>query len=99
MSKGPVYDEQYITEPIHQLINDGGSVETAIDFEETKGPAMIWPYAFFGKMFGGTLNDLRLVSVWCSIFGLAILLWIAVRSAVYRKSILLRVWLECNHST
>jgi hypothetical protein len=89
MSKGPVYDEQYITEPIHQLINDGWSVETAIDFEETKGPAMIWPYAFFGKMFGGTLNDLRLVSVWCSIFGLAILLWIAVRSAVYRKSILL----------
>ena len=89
LDKGPIYDEQYITVPIQALINKGWSIETAIDFEETKGPAMIWPYAFFGKMLGGTLNDLRLVSVWCSILGLAILSWIAVRSAVYRKSMYL----------
>lgn len=89
LEKGPVYDEQYITIPIQDLIIKGWSIETAIDFEETKGPALIWPYAFFGNMFGGTLNDLRLVSVWCSIVGLALLSWIAVRSAVYRKSIYL----------
>ena len=89
LSKGPVFDEKYITVPILDLINDGWSVETAIDFEETKGPAMIWPYAVVGKMFGGLLNDLRLVSVWSSIIGLALVSWIAVRSAVYRKSLLL----------
>ena len=89
LSKGPVFDEKYITVPIQNLIDDGWSIERAIDFEETKGPAMIWPYAVVGKLFGGTLNDLRLVSVWCSIIGLALLSWIAVRSAVYRKSLYL----------
>lgn len=89
LSKGPVFDEKYITVPVQNLIDDGWSIDRAIDFEETKGPAMIWPYAVVGKIFGGTLNDLRLVSVWCSIIGLALLSWIAVRSAVYRKSLYL----------
>ena len=53
-SNGPVLDQQYITVPINNLIDDGWSIETAIDFQETKGPAMIWPYAVVGKWFGGT---------------------------------------------
>ena len=61
--KGPVLDEQYITVPINNLIVKGWSVETAIDFQETKGPAMIWPYAIIGEWLGGELNDLRFVSV------------------------------------
>jgi len=89
LDKGPTYDEKYITLPMQNIIQKGWSVQTAIDFEETKGPALIWPYAFIGKLFGGTLNDLRLVSLWCSIFGLAILSWIAVRSSLYRGSIFL----------
>jgi hypothetical protein len=89
LTQGPAFDEKYITVPMKNIMADGWSVQTAIDFEETKGPALIWPYAFFGKMFGGTLNDLRLVSVWCSIFGLTILSWIAVQCSVYRKSLYL----------
>jgi len=89
LSSGPVFDEQYITVPINNLMQDGWSVKTAIDFQETKGPALIWPYAIVGKLFGGSLNDLRLVSVWCSIISLLILLWIAVRSSLYRFSLFL----------
>ncbi|HIO53067.1 MAG TPA: hypothetical protein EYN32_05425 [Phycisphaerales bacterium] len=87
MNKGPVLDEKYITVPINDIITKGWTVETAIDFQETKGPAMIWQYAFFGKMLGGTLNDLRLISVWSSLLCLVLLTWVAVRSAVYRKNL------------
>ncbi len=79
LQKDAVFDEQYITVPMFDLINQGWSVETAIDFEETKGPALIWPYAFFGEMFGGTLNDLRLVSLIASVMTLFLLLLIAIR--------------------
>ena len=89
LTKGPVFDEIYITVPINNLIEQGWSVETAIDFQETKGPAMIWPYAIAGKILGGSLNDLRVVSVWCSIIALAILSWIALRCSLYRYELLL----------
>ncbi|MBT4531037.1 MAG: hypothetical protein HOC27_07505 [Phycisphaerae bacterium] len=89
LTKGPVFDEKYITVPIHNLINEGWSVETAIDFEETKGPAMIWPYAIAGKLFGGTLNDLRVVSVWFSILALLVLSWIALKSGVQKHGFLM----------
>lgn len=87
LSKGPVFDEQYITIPINDLIREGWSVQTAIDFQETKGPAMIWPYALVGKWFGGSLNDLRLVSVWCSILAIGVLVWIAVRCKLHQKTL------------
>ena len=89
MQQGNVLDEKYITVPIFALIKEGWSVKTAVDFEETKGPAMIWPYAFFGKMLGGTLNDLRLVSIWSSILALLVLSWIAVKSDVRGKQLFL----------
>jgi hypothetical protein len=88
-NKGPVFDEQYITVPINNLIEHGWSVETAIDFQETKGPAMIWPYAIVGEWFGGTLQDLRLVSVWFSILAIGILVWIAVRCKLHRGALVL----------
>ena len=47
-SRGPTFDERWITRPIAELIRHGWSVETAIDFEEAKGPAMVWPYAAIG---------------------------------------------------
>ena len=49
-------------------------VETAIDFKETKGPTLIWTYAVGGAALGGTLNDLRLVSVLFFVAGIAPLL-------------------------
>jgi len=36
---------------------------------------------------GGSLNDLRLVSVWSSILALFVLTWIAVRSSVYKNEL------------
>ncbi|MCH2135774.1 MAG: hypothetical protein MK101_04225 [Phycisphaerales bacterium] len=49
--RGPVFDERWITRPIAEIIRKGWSVPTAIDFQETKGPAMIWPYALWGQLF------------------------------------------------
>ena len=89
LEKDVVFDEQYITVPMFNLIEQGWSVETAIDYEETKGPSLIWPYAFLGKMFGGTLNDLRLVSVFASIASLFVLLLIAVREHCSTKYLVL----------
>jgi len=48
--RGPMFDERWITRPIAELIRAGWSVDTAIDFQETKGPALIWPYAFVGGL-------------------------------------------------
>ena len=87
LNKDVVFDEQYITVPMFNLIEEGWSIDTAIDFEETKGPALIWPYAFVGEIFGGTLNDLRLVSVLASIASLFLLLLIAVREKCSPKSL------------
>jgi hypothetical protein len=80
-----VFDERHITVPINDLIEKGWSVQTAIDFEETKGPAMIWPYAFLGELFGGSLNALRLVSVLSSIGCMAVLSFIASLCGVRRS--------------
>jgi len=89
LSKGATFDEKYITVPINTLINEGWSVETAIDYQETKGPAMIWTYAFFGKLLGGSLNDLRLVSVWSSIFAMGVLAWIASLCGIRHRGLYL----------
>jgi len=67
--KGQIFDEQYITVPIVDLIEQGWSVETAIDFVETKGPGLIWPYALLGEVVGSQLNDLRLISVGFFVLG------------------------------
>ena len=56
------WDEMYITVPMFDIIEQGWSMQTAIDFQETKGPALIWPYALLGDWLGGSLDDLRLVS-------------------------------------
>ena len=37
-----VWDEVYMLNPINDIIEKGWAVETAIDFQEAKGPAMIW---------------------------------------------------------
>jgi hypothetical protein len=85
LQSGYVFDEQYITTPINDLIEQGWSVQTAIDFEETKGPAMIWPYAFFGELMGGSLNALRMVSVLSSIACMAVIAFIASICGVRRS--------------
>ena len=63
LDKNAVFDERYIRLPIDDLLARGWSVETAIDFTETKGPTLIWAYALGGALVGPELNGLRLVSV------------------------------------
>ena len=67
----------------------GWSVETAIDFEETKGPALIWPYALLGETLGGSLNDLRLVSGLFFVLSVVPLLLLATRAGSRGASLLL----------
>ena len=55
--RGPVFDERWITRPIAELLRKGWSVERAIDFQETKGPALIWPYALWGACFVGDVDE------------------------------------------
>jgi hypothetical protein len=82
LDKGTVYDERFIQVPIDDLIARGWSVETAIDFTETKGPTMIWSYAIGGQLVGPELNDLRLVSVFFFVTGVVPLLLLARRCGI-----------------
>jgi hypothetical protein len=60
---GATFDEPFIRGPIEDILQQGWSVQTAIDFEETKGPAFIWTYAAAAEVLGGELDDFRLTSV------------------------------------
>ncbi len=82
LDKGTVYDERYIRVPIDDLLARGWSVETAIDFTETKGPTLIWSYAIGGQLVGPELNDLRLVSVFFFVTGVVPLLLVARRCSL-----------------
>ena len=79
LDKGAFFDEGNTRVPIDTLVADGWSVSRAIDFEETKGPAMIWTYAVWGSVLGGDLNSLRLLSVLFFILGVVPLLLICQR--------------------
>jgi len=76
LDKGPVFDEHYIRQPIDDLLTRGWSVETAIDFTETKGPTLVWVYALGGLLAGTDLDDLRLISVFFFVTGIVPLLLI-----------------------
>ena len=86
---GPRFDEQYITVPMFQLMEEGWSIQTAIDYEETKGPALIWPYAMLGDWLGGDLNALRQVSCLFFVLSGIPLLLIALRCGARRVQLLL----------
>jgi len=68
------FDEPYTRTPIEDIVRQGWSVQTAIDFEETKGPAFIWAYALPAEIFGDDLDDLRLTSVLFFVLGIVPLL-------------------------
>jgi hypothetical protein len=86
-SRSPTFDERWIIVPINDLIQQGWSVKTAIDFEETKGPGMIWLYAIAAKAVGTSLNDLRLVSVVLFMLGAIPLLDMARRCGMRNASL------------
>ena len=71
------WDEKFTRIPIEDLIHKGWTVETAIDFTESKGPTLIWTYAALGEPLGGSLNDLRLITVMFFVLGAVPLLIIA----------------------
>jgi hypothetical protein len=84
-----VFDEHLIRQPIDEINARGWSVETAIDFEETKGPAMIWSYGALSRLLGPDLNDLRLISVLFFVGGAVPLLLIARRCTIRGPTLLL----------
>ena len=76
---GGIYDEIYIRIPIDDLVEHGWSMQTAIDFKETKGPTLIWTYAVLGELIGSELNDYRLITAMFFVLGTWPLLLIASR--------------------
>lgn len=78
-----VFDEPFIRGPIEDLLHEGWTVKTAIDFKETKGPTLIWTYALFGEVLGDDLNDFRLTTVLFFIGSVVPLLLIARRIDVH----------------
>lgn len=82
LKKPAIFDEPYIAAPVFDLLQQGWSVRTAIDFQETKGPGLIWPYAAIGEAVGSRLNDLRLISAAFFALGVVPLLAIARRCGV-----------------
>ena len=89
MDSPPRWDEQYITIPMVDIMEQGWSVKTAIDFQETKGPALIWPYSLVGGWLGGSLDDLRLVSGLCFVLSGVPLLLLAWKCGGRRLDMLL----------
>lgn len=63
LSLSDVRDEALMKEPIDDILEKGWSVETAIDYQEVKGPIFFWCYAVGAEVFGGDMNGLRMVSV------------------------------------
>ncbi|MCH2138411.1 MAG: hypothetical protein MK074_05105 [Phycisphaerales bacterium] len=55
--RGPVFDERWISRPMADIVRKGWTVQTAIDFQETKGPALIWPYAVWAQALGADQNE------------------------------------------
>ncbi len=79
---GQRFDEPWTRQPIEAIVAEGWSVRTAIDFEETKGPAFVWPYAAMAEVLGGELARLRLTTVLFFVLGAIPLLVIARRCGV-----------------
>lgn len=74
-----VRDELLMKKPVDDIVERGWSIETAIDYQEVKGPAFFWPYALGAQVIGNTMNDLRLISLLFFIGGAVPLLLIALR--------------------
>jgi hypothetical protein len=77
-----VRDEYLMKAPIDAILDRGWSVETAINYQEVKGPAFYWSYAIVGEVIGGSINELRLVSVAFFVASIGPLLFIARRAGV-----------------
>jgi len=77
-----VRDEYLMKAPIDAILLRGWSIETAIDYQEVKGPAFYWSYAIAGEVIGGGINELRLVSVAFFLAAIGPLLFIARRAGI-----------------
>lgn len=62
-SLGPMWDEPLMQEVVQAIVAEGWTVENALDYQDTKGPAFFWGYAALGELFGTDVGDLRLMTV------------------------------------
>ncbi len=63
LAKDTVRDEHLMRVPIDDILHRGWSIETAIDYQEVKGPTFYWSYALACQLIGDSINHMRLVSV------------------------------------
>lgn len=77
-----VRDEYKMKVPIDNIVEKGWSIDTAINYQEVKGPAFFWPYAAGGQLLGHDIYNLRLISLLFFIGGAIPLLLIAMRCGV-----------------
>lgn len=82
------FDEAFSQPAITTIIREGWSVRTAIDFEETKGPGFIWPYAAAGQVLGESLPALRWLSLLAFVLGVVPLSALARRAGVHGPGLL-----------
>jgi len=75
-------DEALMKVPIDGILDHGWSVETALDYQEVKGPTFYWSYALAGEFLGDSMNAMRLVSIVFFVLAAAPLLLIARRVGV-----------------
>ena len=88
MEKEFIRDNYLHVIPIQAIIDQGWSVETAIDYQSAKGPAFVWLYAAFGQIFGDDIQTMRLLSMLLFAIGALPVLLIARRCGLERWSLI-----------
>ena len=86
--KSSIRDEPLMKVPIDDIHEKGWSVETAIDYQEVKGPIFFWMYAIPAELFGNDINTMRLVSISYLVFGALPVLLLAGMAGVRGPPIL-----------
>jgi len=59
----PQWDEPVMQPIVERIVDEGWSLDTAVDYEDTKGPVFFWLYALPAELTGADVSSLRLVSV------------------------------------
>jgi hypothetical protein len=59
----PQWDEPVMQPIVARIVDEGWSLETAVDYEDTKGPVFFWLYALPAGVVGADVGSLRVVSL------------------------------------
>lgn len=62
-SAQPIWDESYMLPVVREIVNEHWSLESLVDYQDTKGPAFFWTYAAWCSLFSTSLSSLRLLTM------------------------------------